>query len=66
MISVYMKVTPDKLQLPLGVADTVLELAEMCDVSEWTIRASLKRDRQGLLKNTRYVKVELPAEDDEE
>lgn len=66
MSALYMKVTPDKLQLPLGVAETVGELAEICGVSEWTIRASLKRDRQGKLKNTRYVKVEMPKEDDEE
>lgn len=66
MSSVYMKVTPDRYQLPLGVADTVIELAKMCNVSEWTIRASLKKDRKGMLKHTRYVKVELPQEEDDE
>ena len=59
-----MKVTNDKYQLPLAVADTSSQLAEMCDVAISTIVVSVKRCRDNPQYTSQYVKVEI-SEDDE-
>lgn len=55
---VYMKVTTDDLELPIAIADTAKELAEIIGVHENTVYAGVSRGRKS------YVRVEV--EDDDE
>ena len=64
MSCVWMKVTKDKYELPLVVADSCKELASMCDVAISTIVVSVKRCRDNPQYTSQYVKVEI-SEDDE-
>lgn len=50
---VYMKVTADELELPIAIADSAKELAEIIGVHENTVYAGLSRKRKT------YVKVEV-------
>ncbi len=43
----YLRVTPDKYELPEAVARTMKELASMCNTDEATICRSIKRYEQG-------------------
>lgn len=56
--TVYMQVTHDKYELPLAVADTVVELARICGVSENAIYRTVASGgcRDGFKK---YVKVRI-------
>lgn len=61
---VYMMVTLDKYELPLAVADTAPELAEMVGVQVQTIYAAICRKKNqkkkiGSRAQTRYVKVRI-------
>lgn len=41
MMSIYMAVTTDKYELPIAVATTAKELADMCNVTENAIYSSV-------------------------
>ena len=58
----YMAVTKDRLSLPLAVADSVAELAELRGVKKETIRSLISRGRTGKIKRPGYIVVEV--EDD--
>lgn len=64
-MTIYMKVTPDRFELPVAIADSIPMLARICNTSEWTIRSSLRRYDKGKVKLRRYVKVEIEEEDNE-
>ena len=53
----YMAVTKDKYELPIAVADSVSELAEMVHVKPTTISFYLATGRPG------FVKVDVSDED---
>lgn len=57
----WMKVTPDKYQLPLVVADSVSELARACNVTRGAIYSASKRYRSGETDHTSFIDV-LPEE----
>ena len=40
---IYMRVTPDKYEFPVEMADTAKELAKLCGVSQVTVLACLSR-----------------------
>ena len=42
-MTVYMKITKDKYELPEAIADSIIELARMCGVSWRTIDGALYR-----------------------
>ena len=44
---VYMKVTKDKYELPIAVANTVRELAAILGISENCISSSMSHERAG-------------------
>ena len=46
----YMAVTRDRLSLPLAVADSAAELAELRGVKKETIRSLISRGRTGKIK----------------
>ena len=55
----YMKVTKDKYELPLAVADSVKELADMCEVTTNSIYSWMSHYKNGTGKERTcpYVKV---------
>lgn len=56
---IYMAVTKDALSLPLAVADSVAELAELRGVKKETIRSLISRGRTGKVKRPGYIVVEV-------
>lgn len=60
---IYMAVTKDALSLPLAVADSAAELAELRGVQVETIRSLISRGRTGNIKRPGYIVVEVEEED---
>ena len=58
---VYMKITTDRYELPLAVADTGEELAKICGVSRNNVYTTMRKARL-LGHRCQYVRVEV--EDD--
>lgn len=67
-MKIYMAVTKDALSLPLAVADSAAELAELRGVQVETIRSLVSRGRTGKIKRPGYIVVEVeedaPREND--
>ena len=62
-MTLYMKVTKDKYELPIAVAGTIRELAMILGINENSVQQQFYRQkRYGM--NCGYVKVEV--EEDEE
>ena len=57
-MKLYLKVTDDKYELPVAVADSQSELARLCGVSKATITSSLSHQRHGR-QNSHYKEVEV-------
>lgn len=62
---VYMKVTTDRFELPIVVADSAYELARLCDVNVSTIMHSVSTQSKRVVKNSQYKKVWVSDSDDE-
>lgn len=58
-MTLYMKITTDKYQLPLIVAGDVGELASGCNVNKQYIWTYLNHVKNGKVKNPRFIKVEV-------
>ena len=59
----YLKVTKDKYSLPLAVADSAEELAEICGVTKENIFSRISEGKN--LKYPSYIMVEIEEGDDE-
>ena len=57
--NIWLEVTRDKYELPVKIADSVEELAEMCGTSKNTIMSTISNWKKGRLKTCRFRKVEL-------
>lgn len=57
---VYLKVSHDKYELPLAVADSVREMAEICGVPENNISSLISKYGHGILKWVSFRKVVIP------
>lgn len=57
-MTLYIKVTQDKFELPIAVADTAGELAEMVGTSRNTVYSSIWHERNGKAWSS-YKKVEV-------
>lgn len=57
---VYLKVSHDKYELPLAVADSVKELSRICGVPENNISSLISKYEHGVMKWTSYRKVVIP------
>ena len=55
----YMLITTDKYELPLAVADTVQELANILGENKNNIESCISHNRRGVSKRSKYIKVEL-------
>lgn len=62
MSNVWMKVSKDRLELPLAIADTAGELAKICNTSPGCIMSIVSKSKKGIIKNPGFVKIEI--EDD--
>ena len=60
-MTLYLKVTKDKYELPVAIADSKAELADMLGVDRTSVYRGLKH-REGV---SMYVKVEADDYDDE-
>lgn len=59
----WMKVTNDKYQLPLVVADTSSQLAELCGVNKEVIFRQINRQKKNPKVKPRYVRVDYTDEE---
>lgn len=59
---VYMQITNDKYELPLAVADTVEELAQMRGVKKDSIYSIMSHFRHGKNNKCQYIKVVFDGE----
>ena len=64
MTRVWMKVSRDKYELPVAVANSARELGIICGVNEHTIYASMSHAKRGDISHTPYVCVIIDEEDD--
>lgn len=62
-ITVWMKVTPDRYELPVEMEDTAKELARLCGVSEMTVFSAVNQVEHGIIKQSRYVRVKIEEKD---
>lgn len=62
---VYMKVTKDRFELPIVVADSAYELARLCGVNVSTIMHSVSTQSKRIIKNSQYKRVWVSDSDDE-
>ena len=62
---VYMKVTKDRFELPIVVADSAYELARLCGVNVSTIMHSVSTQSKRVVKNSQYKRVWVSDSDDE-
>jgi hypothetical protein len=58
-----MKISKDKYELPIAVADTAQQLADMCGTSVHCILSIVSKTKKGVIKKPSYIKVEI--EEDE-
>lgn len=61
-MKLYLRVTKDKYELPIAVADSPRELAQMLGVTRASILSSISHAKSGRLKSSSYKVVEV--EDD--
>ena len=61
-MKLYLRVTKDKYELPVAVADSPRELAQMIGVSRDTILSSLSHVKAGQIRNSIYKLVEVEDE----
>ena len=62
MITLWMKVTLDKYELPVAVADTSGQLAQMIGVTPNNIHSAISNARKDGYR-CQYVKVEIEEDD---
>ena len=60
-MTLYMKVTRDKYELPVAVAETKAELARMLGIKRENVRTAFSHAKK--FKNPTYVVVEVDDED---
>lgn len=61
---VWMQISKDKYELPIFVAETAQELADICGVSVNTVQSAVCRNEHGEYEKSQYIKVRV--EDDDE
>ena len=59
---VWMAVWQDKFSLPVAIADTAKELAELLGTTENNVKSSASKGKHGVYKNPRYIAVRIDEE----
>lgn len=63
---IYLAVTADRYELPIAVADTTREMADICGISESRACKSIKEHEQNAVKQrTKRFFVRTKMEDDQ-
>ncbi|WP_277220676.1 hypothetical protein [Peptoniphilus vaginalis] len=63
-MKIYMGVTPDKYELPLFVADSLKELAEMSGYDYDSIRHRISKGSSGRNHGIKFIKVLIDEEEE--
>lgn len=63
-MTLYMKVTSDKYELPVAVADTVIELSNMIGLNKRSLESIFSKISRGKYGNSIYKIVEVDENDD--
>ena len=63
-MTVYMKITQDKYELPEAVSESIIELANICDVSWRTIYRAVYGGKR-TKGRPKYVAVQIGEGDDD-
>ncbi len=64
-MTVWIKVTKDEFELPVAIADTAEELAEILGVDRSTILSAVRRYERGEVSFSVYRRLEIGDEEDE-
>lgn len=56
---VYMKISRDKYELPLAVANSATELARICGLKPRSVYNCMFRARKGTRESTQYIRVDV-------
>lgn len=64
MIRLYLAVTNDEYELPLAVADSVVELSKMIGVSCANIYSNISRGTKGMQSGITFLKLEFENVED--
>ena len=59
----YMAVTADKFELPLGVADTAADLGKMFGKTEGYIYSFISHQKSGSRIGTKFIRVDYDGEE---
>lgn len=62
--TVYMKVSSDKYELPMAVADSAEELSRILGVNKCTIFRAVYDYKHGTRKHSNYLKIVYDEEED--
>ncbi len=63
-MKVFMWVTDDRYELPLAVADSLGELAEIVGSSSAKVGATIRKARQRGTRHSKYVEVFIDEEEE--
>ena len=66
MKHIWMKVTKDKYQLPLAVADSASELARICGTTPNSIVSTFSHYRKGRIDFSSYICVQIEEGDEDD
>lgn len=56
---IYMAVTSDKYELPVDVADTAQELADMRGLTRGSLMTYISKAQSGVKRGEKYIRVEI-------
>lgn len=62
-MKLYMGVTPDKYELPLFVADSLKELANITGIDYDSIRHRISKRSSGRNKGVKFIKITIEEEE---
>lgn len=65
-MKVYMEISPDRLELPVAVADSPAELAKMSGTSADVVRSCISKQRRGIYRKSRFIEIEIESEGTDE
>jgi hypothetical protein len=61
---VWMAVSQDETRLPIAIADTARELAEIFDTNENNVKSIANKGQHGIIKKPRYIAVRIEEEEE--
>ena len=61
--TIWLKVSHDRYELPVAVADTSAELAKLCGVTSNTIQSSMSKWKSGVNAWSPYRKIRVEIDD---